>query len=517
MIRRGRDRQPDRFLATILFTDIVGSTDLAVELGDRDWRRVLASHNATIRAVLRRFGGREIDTAGDGFFCAFDQPAQAVRAADAILTGTAKQGLKLRAGLHTGECERIGAKIGGVAVHIAARVMAAAQPTEILVSSTVRDLVPGSGLEFADRGTRELKGVPGEWHLYSLVRPEPDATAADPRTALAAEAEPRPRSSRPALIVAAFALAALIVVGGAWAIANLGGSGPAAPFVLGPNTVVEIDTASGAVVAVHTVAQGPVAIAVDSAARHVWVASLDVGIVSDWAIDSAAQVRTTGRAGRPTALAIGGGSIWVVDDLDKTITLLDLASGEAQGTIENVVARNIVFGFGSAWASDDLSDRVLRLDQQSGSVAQTTDLDAGAYPFGLAVGQDALWVGNRGTTTLARLDPATAAVTDGAVALRAVPEAMAAGTDVIWIAGTESDSVLRLDPRTRSVTKTIAVGDQPISIAADGDTVWVGCAGAQEVLHLSLDGEQLAAIPVHGIPTSIAVSGGRVYVTVRAQ
>ena len=166
----GRGRGQDRFLATILFTDIVGSTDLAAKIGDTMWRHLVASHNAQVRAQLKRFGGREVDTAGDGFLCRFEQPAQAVRAADAILTEVARLGIQLRAGIHTGECEVIGRKIGGIAVHIAARVMAAASAGQVLVSSTVRDLVSGSQLVFQDAGIHELKGVPGEWHLYALDR-----------------------------------------------------------------------------------------------------------------------------------------------------------------------------------------------------------------------------------------------------------------------------------------------------------------------------------------------------------
>ena len=164
-------RSPKRFLATILFTDIVGSTDLAVRLGDRAWQRLVAAHHAAVRRELQRFRGREVDTAGDGFFATFDQPAQAVHAAGAIVAAVAKLGVSIRAGLHAGEAEAAGQKIGGIAVHIASRVMSAAGPGEILVSGTLRDLVAGSGLEFNDRGVQQLKGVPGEWQLWALVRP----------------------------------------------------------------------------------------------------------------------------------------------------------------------------------------------------------------------------------------------------------------------------------------------------------------------------------------------------------
>ena len=154
----------------MLFTDIVGSTELAAGLGDRAWRDLLTAHHAAVRQQLRRLGGREVDTAGDGFFATFDQPAQAVRAADGIVSAVAKLGVSLRAGLHTGEAEMAGQKLGGIAVHIASRVMSAAGPGDVLVSGTLRELVVGSGLNFSDRGLHQLKGVPGEWRLWALVR-----------------------------------------------------------------------------------------------------------------------------------------------------------------------------------------------------------------------------------------------------------------------------------------------------------------------------------------------------------
>jgi adenylate cyclase len=180
----------------MLFTDIVGSTDMAASLGDRAWRQLLAAHHAAVRRELRRFGGREVDTAGDGFFATFGQPAQAVRAADGIVTAVAKLGVSVRAGLHTGEAEAAGQKVGGIAVHIASRVMSAAGPGEVVVSGTLRELVAGSGLDFSDRGLHELKGVPGEWHLWALVR---DATEADQTAIPGVVSVPEPRSARPSL------------------------------------------------------------------------------------------------------------------------------------------------------------------------------------------------------------------------------------------------------------------------------------------------------------------------------
>jgi class 3 adenylate cyclase len=161
--------QPERVLATVLFADIVGSTERAAALGDHPWRELLEAFYAKVREVLQQYRGREISTSGDGFLAAFDGPARAVRCAGAIRDTVRPLGLEVRCGLHTGECERVGNDLAGIAVHIGARVAALAAPGEVLVSQTVRDLVAGSGLALEDRGTHTLKGVPNEWRLFRAI------------------------------------------------------------------------------------------------------------------------------------------------------------------------------------------------------------------------------------------------------------------------------------------------------------------------------------------------------------
>jgi len=161
----------DRVLATVLFTDIVGSSEQAAQLGDRRWKELLEQHHQAVRTLLARYRGQEIDTAGDGFFASFDGPARAVRCAQAIVDAVVPLGLEIRAGLHTGEIQTIGDKIGGLAVNIGARVGGEAGASEVLVSQTVKDLTVGSGLTFEDAGEHELKGIPDRWRLYRAVRP----------------------------------------------------------------------------------------------------------------------------------------------------------------------------------------------------------------------------------------------------------------------------------------------------------------------------------------------------------
>jgi YVTN family beta-propeller protein len=506
----GSGRQTGRFLATILFTDIVGSTDLAAQVGDNSWRKLVAAHHDAIRRQLRKFGGKEIDTAGDGFFASFDQPAQAVKAADEMLNEEARLGLSLRAGVHTGEAELIGPKVGGIAVHIASRVMATAGGGEVLVSSTVHDLVAGSGLEFDDRGLHGLKGIPGEWHLYALMRPDAVPVAPLDAQRLAAFADSRTRSRR---VVVAGLAGSLIVVGlvalGVVAVLGRGPSGPAMPP--GPDTIVALDS-TGKVVDVRRVPAGPVALTSDG--ETLWVAALDAGVLVASPIDGTGNGQTIGRVRRPTGITTGGDQIWAADAFDQTVTMIDAQSGDTTRTL-HMPSPAIGFGAGAAWVVDDIGDIVVRLDPQSGDTVATVALDAGAYPSAIAVGNDAVWVTNAGAHTVTRIDPSANAIVGSAIPLRMVPDSVGLGVHDVWIGSRASDSVLRLDPQTNAVSATVPVCNQPRAVAADGATVWVACAGQGEVWHLDHDGKQLSVTPVGGEPTDLIVDGGRVYVSVR--
>jgi class 3 adenylate cyclase len=173
---REEEAELDRILATVLFTDIVGSTEKATAVGDRAWRELVERHHTVVRAMLGRYRGIEQDVAGDGFFATFDGPARGVKCAQAIVDAVRPLELEVRAGVHTGEVGTTGEKASGIAVNVAARIAGLAEPSEVLVSQTVKDLVAGSGLRFHDRGGRELKGIEGAWHLHAVSAPRPSGS-----------------------------------------------------------------------------------------------------------------------------------------------------------------------------------------------------------------------------------------------------------------------------------------------------------------------------------------------------
>ncbi len=516
MFRSGRS--PERFLATILFTDIVGSSDLVTKLGDRAWRRLLAAHHAAVRRELRRFSGREVDTAGDGFFATFGQPAQAVRAADAIVAAVAKLGVSIRAGLHTGEAEAAGQKIGGIAVHIASRVMSAAGPGEILVSGTLRELVAGSGLDFSDRGAQELKGIPGEWHLWALVR---QPTEAD-QTAIGSVVrvpEPRTGQTRRRKVAIAGAGVTLVLIGSIGGVMLLGRASqatstpsPGALLRLGPNTVVILDQTSGVITDVRDAGGVPASIGVSG--DQAWVGAVEASLLVRLDRTDASAAQTLGRVGRPTAIALGNGLVWVADAFDNILSILDATNGEERDSFPGVHVRRIAYGFDALWGTDDVNDRLLRFDRQTGAVVTQVPLPAGSYPTALAIGTNAIWVAEVGNQTLARIDPASGTIVAAGIALRGQPEDIAANASDVWVTSRASDLLMRVDPSTNTVTTTLSVCDGPSGVAINESGIWLACTGPGQVWHIRRDGTVLNRIEVGGRPSAIAISDDRVWVTV---
>jgi hypothetical protein len=349
-------------LATVLFTDIVGSSEIAAELGDRRWHVLLARHNAIVRQALRRRGGKEIDNAGDGFFAAFDDQADAIRCACEISDAVRDLGIDIRAGLHVGQSEIVGKKLGGTSIHIASRVMSEAAGGEVLVSGVMRDLVAGSGFAFEDRGFHRLKGIPAEWRLYAITAV--DGTARGP--SLEPEAAVRARESiKPPPVLErrgarriGVAVAVLAVALVSAAILRSRDAPPAEPspaLEIPRNSLVRIDPLTSEIVAVAPlVAPADGQMTAVPERQEVWVLSPTEQVIS--VVDAA-----TNEAGPPIpgfggATATPGygivyhaGSVWVIGN-DNTVHEIGTGLGNPLAAIDVPKGPSLLAeGFGRVW------------------------------------------------------------------------------------------------------------------------------------------------------------------------
>jgi class 3 adenylate cyclase len=486
---RGQQRGRKRFLATVLFTDIVGSTDLASELGDVRWRELLARHHALVRRQLKLFGGREVDTAGDGFFAVFQVPADAVRCACAVAEAVHELGIDIRAGLHVGECEQMGDKVGGIAVHTGARVLAAASPAEVLVTGTIRELVAGSGIGFEDRGIHALKGIPGEWRLLGVTgldgttRPgplEPEAAAALREGIVPALFLRRKRA--PVLAVAGALVAAMLGVGLFLGTRSSPRPHPSThPAASRSNSLWRLDPDTGRVTAAIPVGTEPLAVAVGEGS--VWVVDSLAGAVSR--IDPVTNHSVSIPVGQnPVALTVADGSVWVV--LQDSVVPIDPATNRA-GTPMALGARGlgITAANGSVWVTDD--EGIVQIDPATSSIVKriavrtvNTFLQGG--PDGpIAVWGDSAWV--TAFTHVYWVDLKTSHFVDVSPRSQEFCD-VKAGTDAVWLLGCTARgapgnpgagpaAVFRLDPATGHVGKPIPVENGGQWLALDATNVWV--------------------------------------------
>jgi class 3 adenylate cyclase len=512
-----------RSLVTVLFTDIVGSTVRATELGDRAWRELLARHHGIVRRRLRQHHGREVDTAGDGFLSVFDAPAEAVLCACDIRDDVRQIGLEIRAGLHTGEIETAGEKVSGIAVHTAARVLATAGPSEVLVSGTVRDIVAGAELVFEDRGTHELKGIPGEWHLYAADRAAGTSFEAE-------KAAPAGGRWRQAYFLAGVASVAVAAIVGAVLVA--GGSPPtqspppsnvaqasmtlstaATPATSGPNMVGLIDPSSGEIVGTVRVGAGPDAIVSDGSS--LWVGNVRSRTVSTVSAATAARLDDLGQFGTPTSLAFGDGYVWVADGLAGNLYVIDpLVPNTAQALIDGVGADGLAFGNQGAWISDDIGQHLWKVDSRTLLRTETpvdlSGLVEGPGPIAFADGS--VWVVDRLAKKVVRFEQGQQPTV---VALRVQPTAIAVGLGYVWALAENEDAVVRIDPATNQPLQIDDVGNGP-QAAAEGDGVmWLGLSQDRSVVTVSADGTMGRPVAVGGIPSGLCISAGRLWVTLQ--
>jgi class 3 adenylate cyclase len=408
--------QPRRRVATVLFVDIVGSTKLASELGDEGWRQVLARFRQVVRAELKRWRGREQDTAGDGFYATFGEPARALRAAAAIVAAVQELGLDIRVGLHTGECEQIDGKLTGIAVHIGARLMAVAQAAEVLATRTTRDLVVGSDAGFEEAGTHELKGVDGTWLLYRLVSVaerlpgplDPDVAA----ERLAEVVGGRRHRRRWPIVAVAAAIAAAIAAALAFGAFGSGGK-------QGTASLLRID---------------------------------------------------------PTgALAVGGGAVWALEG-DATLVRIDPATNRVSGRFATgaVETSILIPAAGYIWICECVTHEVLRFDPRTRA---TKTFHFTQQPWYLASisehKRQTLWLLDGRDATLTRLNPKTGR-TGPPLGLAGNPTEAVIAHGSIWVAAGKIVDRVVLSSGVRTAIQ-LPKGTHATGIAVDpvSDAVWV--------------------------------------------
>jgi YVTN family beta-propeller protein len=495
-----------RLLTTVLFTDIVGSTQRATELGDRRWRQLLTSHHNIVRKALKRHGGREIDTAGDGFFATFDQPSDAIDCGMELIGSLKRAGIDIRAGVHMGEVETMGKTFGGIAVHVGARVMSQAGAGQLFVSNTVRDLMAGSDLQFADAGVHELKGVTQQMHLFAVRIPE-TAAEDEPREP---ESPDEGRSRRRRWLVAAALVTVLAVVAAFILLRNR-----EPEFSPAPNTVVRLDPETGTVTGGVGVGTTPTGLAFGEGS--LWVANFDDKTVQ--AIDADALTASPAKGGvlsNPTGIAVGGGAVWVTNGFAGQV--VKIAPGEANSVVPIDVAsgvQGVAFGFDVVWVASPIDGSLYRLDPQTNDVTRLALGSDAPDPVDVAVGEDAVWVADHQGGRVFEVDPATFKVRETIPMRQGHPSRITTGEGSVWVTSLDDDSVTRIDPASGRTTTIANVGNGPLGIAVGAGSVWVANSLDGTVARIDPSTARVAGRTRLGFsPDAIAVTPGAVWVSV---
>jgi class 3 adenylate cyclase/streptogramin lyase len=482
---------PERRIATVLMLDVVGSTDVAAQLGDARYRELSSRFNRIVRAALKRFGGREEDHAGDGFFATFTQPDRAIRCAATLADDVRTLGIEIRSGIHTGQTESQEGKTHGIAVVIGARVMSLANAGEILVTSTTKELVTGSGFGFEDFSAHELKGVPGTWQVFAVTgvddrersQPLPAAEAAERRATIGPGAS-RERPSRKAMMAAGLALV-VAVAGVAFAVTR--GSPGSPPRTRSTAAISE------AVVQVDPEREPPILksihvpvprISVPGVTLPTSAHSMVVGQGGVWTVrfqylfhvdPSRLEVRDRLRLefgiSFSVNLAEGSDKIWVayVGGLDE----VNPATGEQReafvsGT-DRQVANDVAVGAGSVWLGGS-DGRLVRFDPATGRDLARTGLD----PIdAIAFGHGSVWTLDTVGGTVTRYDPGTMRPIEEIV-MPTAADYLVSGDVAVWALSTSVGTISRIDPSTNDAAISGRVGANPSGLAAGSGAVWVG-------------------------------------------
>jgi streptogramin lyase len=491
-----------------MFTDIVGSTELAARLGDRGWKALVARHNSLVRRELKRFSGRELDTAGDGFFVMFERPAQAIDCAWAIIDALRPLDIDIRAGIHMGEVEVMGGKVGGIAVHAASRVLGLAKPGQIYVTGIVHDVVAGSDIRFADQGTHELRGVPGEWRVFAV-----EEAATDRALPVEEPSDPTAQRRNWTPILAALAVGGLATAG-VIAIVLASSAPPPPPVVPHANSVVRIDGDSRGFTSLVEISD-PTDMAADAGA--VWVISQGARTLNR--VDTATRAVTPiGLPATPTGIAIGGGAVWMTAGFGNaggsgSIMRVGLDSR----TIEPSVAlgdgvEGIAEGAGQMWVTNRVRNTLTRIELSTRAVSG--EMEVGQQPEAVIVAEGSVWVANVADRTIWRIDPLTLA-TASEITLADSPSDMALCFGRLWVSSVPGNSVRVLDLATNSLQTTLSMAGAPRAVACGPDAVWVTVTSSEVVRidpEAPADFEHIAAAAA---PEDVVVDGDGVWVSIR--
>ncbi len=474
-----------RRTATVLFLDIVGSTQVASELGDARFRELISRFNRIVTGLLRRHGGREEDRAGDGFFATFPEPAQAIRCACALSDAIRELGIEIRSGIHTGETERVDGKTQGIAVVIGSRVMSLATAGEILVSSTTKELATGAGFSFEDFSAHELKGVPGTWQVWAVTGvdgstragPLPAADAAERLRTL--EVPRRKGDVRQRVWLAGIVAVGIVTIGATLLLrGDEAGTPPPRAEAPAPGALLEVDPASGRT-------------------------------LSEISVRPLQEARTVRHTAHP--LVVGQGGVWVIrrDQLIHVDPVDDDEGGRAAIGRGNPISINIASGYDAIWLMTDRE--LLRVHPGTREVRSVASLQRGpviSWTTDVTIGAGYVWVGTSDGELL-RFDPRTGRV-NRTKDLSPI-DAIAAGSGAVWTSDVLEGTVTRFDPETMEPADPLEIPGGADILELDGSDLWVLTQNAGLVTPI-LGGQRGPQIRVGEDPTSLAVGLGAIWV-----
>jgi len=529
----------EHVLVAVLFTDIVGSTELAARMGDEAWRRLLHEHHELVRRLVKTEGGRVVDTAGDGVFAVFERPAAAIRCAFRAIREVREIGVEIRAGVHFGESESADGKVSGIAVHTASRVMSLAQPGEVLVTRTVKDLVAGRRIIVADRGSHDLKGIPSSWQVFSVEEVEGSRTeppidpevAANRRERFAAQTSSPHRKGAVAAVVAV--LLVLIVIA---AVSQIGiPSAPGPPTL--PRRLLRIDLRTRTRMWT-AVGEAPTSVATGEGS--VWVASFDEERV--YRVDprsSAIQARIE-MPEPPQRIAVGATAVWVTTSrnlfrIDPVSNMIEQRFPLGACDFSDACTTDVAIADGMVWASHADARRLVGIDPIRNTEVHRVHLDS--LPVALATGDGAVWMALLGSPPIIvrfdigsetqALELLPAEDTDpnclthdvGAAYATELCVAIAVGDRAVWVATpAEFNSELwQLDPETgkhrgpSQPLRCCALTLFPVPELVP--KIWVGLSSGDIAIVPEALGRQQEEIPVGGSVTDVALGYGAMWVT----